>query len=155
MGWMSKLRKRDRGAQLVEFALLAPLLILLVLGIVEFGFKFSQFNELRHGVREGARYAAVSQPDLTGDGSVTQADVMKAVCDSVDLPGVSLSVSLANTTGSGNRLDYSTLTVVATVSSLTGAPIISSFIPSTLTNDAQFRLEQDAKWSTFSNQQCP
>ena len=154
MGWISKLRNGDEGANLVEFALLAPLLILLVLGIVEFGFKFSQYNELRHGVREGARYAAVSQPDLDG-GGVGSSDVIKAVCDAIDLPGVTLDISLANTTGSGNRLDYSTLTVVANVTSLTGAPLISNFVPTTLTNEALFRLEQDSAWSTFSNQSCP
>lgn len=148
-------RDREKGAQLVEFAVLAPLLILLLLGIIELGFKFSQFNELRHGVREGARYAAVSEPDLDG-GGVGGSDVVKAVCDAIDLPGVTLSTSLAHTSGgSGNRLDYATITVEATVSSLTGAPIITSFIPSTLTNEATFRLEQDAKWVPFSNQGCP
>ena len=33
----------ERGANLVEFAVLAPLLILLVIGIVEFGWLFGQF----------------------------------------------------------------------------------------------------------------
>ncbi len=146
---------REKGANLVEFALLAPLLILLLLGIVELGFKFSQFNELRHGVREGARYAAVSGPDLNG-GGVDGSDVRVAVCDAIDLPGVTLSTSLAHASGgSGNRLDYATITVEATVTSLTGAPVITNFIPTTLTNSATFRLEQDAKWSPFSNQGCP
>lgn len=157
MGWISILRRnQDRGASLVEFAMLAPLLILLVLGIVELGYKFSQFNELRHGVREGARYAAVSQPDITGDSAVTQADVIQAVCDAIDLPGTSLSITLAHESGgSGNRLDYANVTVQASVSPLTGAPIISSFVPTSLSNSALFRLEQDAEWSTFSGQPCP
>ena len=42
----------ERGASLVEFAILAPLLIVLVLGIVEFGWLFSQNNDVRHGPRE-------------------------------------------------------------------------------------------------------
>lgn len=148
-------RGREEGAQLVEFALLAPLLILLLLGIIELGFKFSQFNELRHGVREGARYAAVSEPDINGDNNVDESDVLRAVCDAIDLPGVTLSTSLAHTNGgSGHRLDYATITVEATVSSLTGAPIITNFIPTTLTNAATFRLEQNAKWNTFTEESC-
>ena len=67
---MGKRHKGERGASLVEFALIMPLLLILVLGIVEFGYLFAQFNEVRHAAREGARYAAVSNPaDYNGDGS--------------------------------------------------------------------------------------
>jgi len=63
MGWISKLRRnRDRGAQLVEFALLAPLLILLLLGIVEFGWGFAQEIDMRHKARETLRLAIVDAP---------------------------------------------------------------------------------------------
>jgi Flp pilus assembly protein TadG len=144
---------KDEGASLLEFALLMPLLLLLVLGVVELGFKFAQFNELRHGVREGARYAAVSSPDYDGGGGTGDAnDVIAVVCDAVDLPNTTLSISL---NGGTTRLDHATLEVVASVETLTGAPLITSFIPDALANEATFRLEQDAGWSTFSNQPCP
>ncbi|MDX1747957.1 MAG: TadE/TadG family type IV pilus assembly protein, partial [Halobacteriales archaeon] len=73
-----KSRDRERGAALVEFAVLAPLLILLVLGIVEFGWKFGQFNDVRHGAREGGRYAAVD-----GDGTGNAA-IHTRVCQAMD-----------------------------------------------------------------------
>ena len=150
-------KDKERGANLVEFAILMPLLVLLILGIVELGFKFSQFNELRHGVREGARYAAVTRPDLNGSG-VDNSDIVKAVCDAINLPNTTLSIALANESGgSGNRLDYASVEVTATVPSLTSVPIISGFIPTSLTNKAVFRLEQDfaAGVSTFGGQACP
>ena len=38
-------------------------LLLLVLGIVEFGYLLGEFNDVRHGAREGARLAAVNSGD--------------------------------------------------------------------------------------------
>lgn len=45
----------DRGASAVEFALLAPILLLMVFGAVEFGRAFWYKQELVAAVREGAR----------------------------------------------------------------------------------------------------
>jgi hypothetical protein len=54
---------RDRGAAALEFALIAPILVLLIAGIVEFGFVFQAQLALTHGAREGARMAAVGKYD--------------------------------------------------------------------------------------------
>ena len=51
--------RRDRGATAVEFALVAPILILLVLGIIEYGLWFSDSLSSRQGVREAARQGVV------------------------------------------------------------------------------------------------
>lgn len=143
----------EKGASLVEFAVVMPLLLLLVLGIIEFGFVLAQMNEMRHGAREGARYAAVSRPDLDGNAVEGEdSDVLVAVCDAINLPGATLEVSLA---GGPNRLDYGTVTVVADTDSLSGAPLISRLLPDTMTNEATFRLEQDAEWSGFGPTACP
>jgi hypothetical protein len=53
-------RARDeRGAVAVEFAIIAPILILLVLGIIEFGFGYHAWDSTQNAAREGARVAAV------------------------------------------------------------------------------------------------
>lgn len=53
-------RARDqRGAVAVEFALIVPLLLLLVLGILEFGFGYHAWDATQNGAREGARVGAV------------------------------------------------------------------------------------------------
>jgi Flp pilus assembly protein TadG len=51
----------DEGASAVEFALVVPLLVLIVFGIINFGFVFSQQNSLNTAVREGARRAVVNE----------------------------------------------------------------------------------------------
>lgn len=52
--------RRDRGAALVEFAIVAPLLFFLVFGLIDFGVNLSNEISLRQGVREGARQGSVA-----------------------------------------------------------------------------------------------
>jgi len=61
---------RDRGAAAVEFALLLPLLALLVFGIVDFGRALNAQITLTQAAREGARMAALGEPNVV---SSTQA----------------------------------------------------------------------------------
>ncbi|MGD0376165.1 MAG: TadE/TadG family type IV pilus assembly protein [Streptosporangiaceae bacterium] len=55
---------RDRGAAAVEFALLLPVLLLLVFGIIDFGRALNAQITLTQAAREGARLAALGQPDV-------------------------------------------------------------------------------------------
>ena len=131
----------ERGANLVEFAILAPLLIIMVLGIVEFGWLFGQFNDVRHGAREGARFAAV-------DGG-TENDIQQRVCTSMDGLSAGISELRIQLIDSGTAASVSTIRVEADVDSLSGAPLISSFLPSMLNSEVDFALEQDStSWGT-------
>ena len=59
---MTRLLRRvrgERGAELIEFALTLPLLLLLVLGIIEFGFLFQEYEVVTNAAREGARLGAL------------------------------------------------------------------------------------------------
>jgi Flp pilus assembly protein TadG len=56
--WLRRGRSED-GAQLVEFALLLPLLLLIMLGITEFGFMFQRYEVVTNAAREGARLAVL------------------------------------------------------------------------------------------------
>ena len=49
----------QRGAVAVEFAIILPLLLLLVGGVIEFGIVFSQLQVYQGGAREAARCASV------------------------------------------------------------------------------------------------
>jgi Flp pilus assembly protein TadG len=53
-------RRRERGQALLEFALIVPFLLVLILVIIDFGFAMDRRLVLQHAVREGARYAALS-----------------------------------------------------------------------------------------------
>jgi Flp pilus assembly protein TadG len=54
---------------LVEAALVLPILITLILGIVDFGFAFNSYISLRQGTRETARQAAVNTTPQPTSGS--------------------------------------------------------------------------------------
>jgi TadE-like protein len=51
-------RRSQRGQSLVEFAIVLPFLMLLILGAVEFGFMFNSDLSLEYASREGARLGA-------------------------------------------------------------------------------------------------
>jgi Flp pilus assembly protein TadG len=145
---MAGVENRDRGASLVEFALIAPLLILLVFGIIEFGWLFGQFNDVRHGVREGARFAAVN--------AGTSVQIKDKVCASMEgLTAGMSSITVDLVEGGPDVGDQSTITVTADVTSLSGAPIITAFLPSQLSSTVTFRQEQQpTNWGTQAGQTC-
>lgn len=56
----------ERGASIVEFALVAPLLFLLLFGVIEFGRGIATYTAASTAAREGARYAtAVGESPYT------------------------------------------------------------------------------------------
>ena len=59
-----------KGQSLVEFALVIPVFLILLLGIFEFGRAWETVNIMTSAAREGARVAAVTNPDV---GSATSA----------------------------------------------------------------------------------
>lgn len=61
-----RLRKNDHGVSFIEFALVAPIIIALVLGILEFGWIFNGWITITSAAREGARIATIKKV-LPGD----------------------------------------------------------------------------------------
>jgi len=62
--------RERRGTTTVEFALVAPLLIFLLFGIIEFGIMVKDVVGLNQAAREGARVAAVGATPATLDNRV-------------------------------------------------------------------------------------
>ena len=60
-------RRTQNGAAAVEFALVAPLLLLLVFGVISYGYMLSFRQALSQGAAEGARAAAVSPYPAAAD----------------------------------------------------------------------------------------
>lgn len=63
MSRLFKLRKNQKGQTLVEFALVLPVLLLLILGLIQFGIIFSAQIAITNAAREGVRLAAVGEKD--------------------------------------------------------------------------------------------
>jgi len=55
---MADRRSGRRGQSLVEFAMIVPVILLLLVGMLEFGFIFDQTMTLNYATREGARSGA-------------------------------------------------------------------------------------------------
>ena len=149
-------RTNDRGANLVEFAMLAPFLILLLFGIIEFAWIFAQNLDVRHGAREGARLAAVNFPVGVSPGGPRDATNTTALiaeaCGRMDL-ATGRTVEVIST---GSVGDPATFTVSSSADTLTG--IMDWAIPPTLTlsSTVEIRLEQPANWAdTTSATTCP
>lgn len=51
--------RSERGAELIEMAIAMPLLLLIVMGIVDFGFLFQRYLVLTNAAMEGARVAVL------------------------------------------------------------------------------------------------
>jgi Flp pilus assembly protein TadG len=54
-----RLLRGERGSQIMEVALVAPLFFMLMFGITEFGRAIWLFGSISHAAREGTRYAIV------------------------------------------------------------------------------------------------
>jgi Flp pilus assembly protein TadG len=64
--------RSERGTAVVEFALVAPILFLLVFGILDFGRALNYYNDLTQLAGQGARAAAVNRnPDGTAVGQAS------------------------------------------------------------------------------------
>ena len=73
---MRSRRTGDRGASLVEFALILPILVLLILGIIDFGRFVATNSTVNNATREATRYG--SSVGLSGSGVPRYAD-----CDGI------------------------------------------------------------------------
>ena len=55
-------RSRERGQALVEFALIVPLFLIIVVGIIQFGVGLNYWLDLNRIANQGARWAVVELP---------------------------------------------------------------------------------------------
>lgn len=60
-------RRSERGAAMIEFAIVAPLLFLLLFGIVDGGKFFFEYNQIAGAARAGARAGAVMPMRTTAE----------------------------------------------------------------------------------------
>ena len=90
------LRKRDqRGAAAVEMAIVLPVLVLLVFGIIQWSIYFNRLQGLQAAAREGARVAALPQ-STQSDVKAKVTDALSGVLPSSATPTITVSPSSSN-----------------------------------------------------------
>jgi Flp pilus assembly protein TadG len=84
-----------RGQSLVEFALILPMMLVVMFMITEFGRALFQYNVLTTATREGVRMASVSSSSSYSDVATAAADSI-LTAGHIPLNSVNLTVSLDN-----------------------------------------------------------
>jgi Flp pilus assembly protein TadG len=148
--------RKDRGANLVEFALLAPFLLLLIFGMIEFAWLFSQNLDARHGAREGARLIAVNYPDGPNPSTfatpaLQTTAIVAEICNRMDVT----TDALVTLQSAGDVGDPATAKIDSPPDTLTG--FMDWAIPASLrlVSEVEIRVEQPAGWANTTDQMCP
>jgi Flp pilus assembly protein TadG len=134
---MARYRHNDseRGAAAVEFALVLPILVLLVFGIVQFSLVYNRVQGLHAAAREGARLASLPQ--------TTQGEISTHVMDALDgipLDGTpTITVTPSVTKPCANRLGQTVKVSVNATTSI-DIPLFGS-VSKTLSGKGEFRCE--------------
>lgn len=102
-------RRRESGVALIEAAFVLPLLLVLAMGMLDFGRAFHTKSLLDQAAREGARLAVITTPDA---GLVT--DRVNAILAPAGITATSVTVTGPAV---GTKLD--TVTVTATFTFMT------------------------------------
>ncbi len=124
--------KNEKGASAVEFALILPILIMLVFGIFQFGIAYNNYIALTHAAREGARLAAVNMDEI--EGIAWFENRVRESAPSVTIESITLSGQ------NGDIGDPVAVTVTGEVLNIE-IPLVGSW-PVQLNSTATLRIEQ-------------
>jgi Flp pilus assembly protein TadG len=137
--------RSEKGVALVEFALLLPVLALLLFGLLDFGKAFNYWIDETHLANEGARWAVVNKnPNTSGTlqqyirSQATTPELRDGGTSSVSGP---LSVCIAFPSGTSNVGDPVKVTVETTYNWLGLIADRISVASSTIRGSATMRLE--------------
>lgn len=110
--------KNGRGQSLVEFAILLPLLLLLLMGILEFGIMLNSYLTIHNSAREGARLGIVS------GSNIEIKDLIIKISPSLDTKNLMVNITPLE----GSRKSGDTLKVEVIYNYHVTLPIISNVI---------------------------
>jgi Flp pilus assembly protein TadG len=78
-----------KGAVAVEFAVVAPVLIAVLFGMIQYGRAFEMQNQLQVAAREGARFASMDRDGMLADGQTTNQKLIQDVKNFLATYGIS------------------------------------------------------------------
>lgn len=104
--------ERRKGAALVEFAIIAPVFLALVLGVLELGSALKTANTMTEAVRGGGRLACMDWSEKVPDGTTINQKVIKDVRNFLTasgLPGDDFTITITSAEGTdeGQTFDLS------------------------------------------------
>jgi Flp pilus assembly protein TadG len=101
-------RLDEEGSNLVEFALILPPLMMLLTGIVSFGSAMMNYEQLTHGVAEGAQALVLSRQSGTAtDPCATTFSALTKAAPTLKQADIVLTITLGSTTKTGPTCDGS------------------------------------------------
>ncbi len=138
-------RKLQRGAAALEFAIVLPVLVLLLLGIVDFGVVMGAQTQISNAAREGARAGALTGVYTQAENAAKNAIAsMPGATDS----GTSVTITCTQTSGATCSLIDSTSDTGSTIKVSIAyvhtwiSPVLLGMSPTiTLHADSQMRIE--------------
>jgi len=133
----------ERGTSLVEFALILPVLLLVLFGLLSFAKAFNYWNDETHLAAEGARWAVV---DSNPGGSQSLQQYLQQQADTSELRGLAVvCVSFPTNPDTGTSGQVGDPVTVTVKSNYAWMPFVSSragLSPTTaITGTATMRLE--------------
>jgi Flp pilus assembly protein TadG len=103
------LNSANEGSALVEMALVAPMMLMLIAGMASFGIALNNYLIMSHAADVGARYLAINQGNFT-NGATTNPCAMAAIqiqAAAVGIPASQISYSISVTpTATGTATTY-------------------------------------------------
>ena len=131
---------RERGVALVEMAIVVPLLLLLLFGIIEWGVFINRHIDLTQGVREAGRQGAVAlyAGDAASCASGTPTDQLVCLTKNrIGVSGVAVHVIAPATNAVGSQF-----AVCATYKTASITGLLQRFIPAYMHAETIMRIEQ-------------
>ena len=90
----SQTLRREDGQAITEFALILPVLVALLLGIIQFGIVFNNYLTITDAARAGARKAAVSR--FIGDNGASAKTTAQNSAQQLDQTALKVTVTSTN-----------------------------------------------------------
>ena len=128
---MSKQRNTENGQAVVEFAVILPVLLMILFAILQFGIVFNNYIQVTAAAREGARKAAVSRS--LGTSAAETAATASAKAAAPGLKQTSIQVSYPNNPTFAQGSDVSVKVTYPYSISLLGIIVKSGTLSSTTT----------------------
>ncbi len=163
--------REERGQATVEFALIVPVVLLVIVGLIQFGKGFNYWLNLNHLANEGARWAVVNKVPtyscsaFSGSNNTTPSSLDLEKYLYCQMPNTELRDKVGNPTTATGTSHFAVCFPAGTsqigdpVSVKIKSPYNVGFgplnVPITLTGKATMRLEQIPSYAQQAGAGCP